>query len=168
MKIPMKHVILLILFLVVLCSFTSVVSANPLPVYRHPQSTFSGPTSGENADFTWILFAFIVDFFVDILIIYCGVILLERLRQLPNHHVYEISKIQFLGAVVFISLVGLASEWVLGGWIVGVGIALCVIFLSFVVMSRYLFGFTWRNSIGMGLFAIVVNIMVWMLFFVTG
>ena len=116
-------------------------------------------------DITWMLFAFVVDFFVDILIIYGGVILLERLHLLPNHHVYEISKIQFLGAVVFISLVGLSTEWIFGGWFLGVGIALCIIFLSFVVMSRYLFGFTWRNSISMGLFASVVNIFVWIFIF---
>lgn len=146
--------------------FSICVSANPLPVYPHPQPSFSGPVSGNVVSYPWILFAFIVDFFADLLIIYGGVLLLERFRLISNHRFFDIPRRILLVAVGIISLIGFTSEWIIGGWIWGFLLILILIFISFVFVSKYLFLFNMKNSIGMGCFATTVNLVVWIFIFV--
>ena len=82
-----------------------------------------------------------------------------------NRNVLDFSKKTFLFAVVIISMVGLLSELIFGAWIGGLIIALLLIFLSFVFVSRYILKISWANSYRMGLFAIIVNIAVWIVVF---
>jgi len=151
-------------FLVLLC-FTSGVVANPIPVQPHPQPGFPGFGSTLRVTSVWIGVIFIIDFFLDTLLLYTGVLLLERFHLLPYHQVFEMSKIKFFSAVFLISIVGLFSEWILGIWVWGLFVSLCFIFLSFFFVSRYVFRFTWMNAIRMGGFATIMNILAWVVFF---
>jgi len=154
---------LLIILVHVVCVFS--VTANPIPVYPDPEPVFLGPSNINTVPILWILFVFVIDFFIDILIVYAGIYLLDRDKLIMNRDVLDFSKKTFLFAVVIISMVGLLSELIFGAWIGGLIIALFLIFLSFVFVSRYILKISWANSYRMGLFAIIVNIAVWIVVF---
>ena len=154
---------LLIILVPVVCVFS--VTANPIPVYPDPEPVFLGQSNINTVPILWILFVFVIDFFVDILIVYAGIYLLDRNKLIMNRDVLDFSKKTFLFAVVIISMVGLLSELIFGAWIGGLIIALLLIFLSFVFVSRYILKISWANSYRMGLFAIIVNIAAWIVVF---
>ena len=154
---------LLVLLVPVVCVFS--VNANPIPVYPDPEPVFLGPSNIDTVPILWILFVFVIDLFVDILIVYAGIYLLDRNKLIMNGDILDFSKKTFLFAVVIISMVGLLSELIFGAWIGGLIIALLLIFLSFVFVSRYILKISWVNSYRMGLFAIIVNIVIWIVVF---
>ena len=154
---------LLIILISVVCIFS--VTANPIPVYPDPEPVLLGKTDVNTVPIVWILFVFAIDFFIDILIVYAGIYLLDRNTLIKNRDVLNFSKKTFLFAVVIISMIGLLSELIFGAWIGGLIIALFLIFLSFVFVSRYILKVSWTNSYRIGLFAIIVNIVVWIVVF---
>ena len=152
-----------ILLVPILCVLP--VLANPIPVYPDPEPVFSGPSNISTLPIAWILIVFVLDFFIDILIIYTGIYLLDKSNLIKNRNVLDFSKRTLLLAVVVISMVGLLSELIFGTWIGGLIFALFFIFLSFVFVSKYILKLSWANSYRIGFFAVIVNIVVWIVVF---
>jgi len=110
----------------------------------------------------WISGLFIIDFFLNLLILYGGLYLLERfkLSDFEDLHNFFQKKMMFLGACI-ITLAGLLSEMYLLSWVGGMLGVLIIVFLSYVLVSRYLLELQWANSIRIALIAVTVNIAVW-------
>jgi hypothetical protein len=151
--------------LLILCLPVALATGNPIPIYPDPEPVYTGPTRVSSLNTAWVATVFVIDFFIDILIIYGGVYLLYSFNLVRNRDVFNFSKKVFLSAVLIISIIGLISELLLGGWIGGVLLTLLFIFLSFVLVSKYLLRFSWGNSIRIGLFASLINIVVWIVIF---
>lgn len=149
----------LILFLPIF--FVTMSAGNPIPIYPDPEPVYYGSIGVSSLNIAWIAIVFIMDFFIDILIIYGGIYLLHRYNLVTIKNVFDFSKTTLLMSVFIISLVGLISELVLGAWIGGLLMALLFIFLSFVLVSKYLLKLSWINSLRMGLIALLINIIVW-------
>lgn len=155
-------IILLTLLFPVFCVITN---GNPIPVYPEPETVYSGSGDFSSLDMTWITIVFIIDFFIDILIIYSGIYLLDRFDMIKDRDVLDFPKRTLLLPVLFISLVGLFSELIFGAWMGGLLLALLFIFLSFVFVSKYFLKFGWANSFRMSMFALLINIIVWIVVF---
>ncbi len=153
----------LILFLPIF--FVTMSAGNPIPIYPDPEPVYYGSIGVSSLNIAWIAIVFIMDFFIDILIIYGGIYLLHRCNLVTIKNVFDFSKTTLLMSVFIISLVGLISELILGAWIGGLLIALLFIFLSFVLVSKYLLKLSWINSLRMGLIALLINIIVWIAVF---
>lgn len=149
----------LILFLPIF--FVIISAGNPIPIYPDPELVYYGSSGVGNLDIAWIVTVLIIDFFIDFLIIYGGIYLLHRYNLITIKNAFDFSKMTLLLSVFIISLVGLISELILGPWIGGFLVALLFIFLSFVLVSKYLLKLNWANSLRMGLIALLVNIVVW-------
>jgi hypothetical protein len=141
--------------------FVIISTGNPIPIYSDPELVYFGSSGVSNLDIWWIVIVAIIDFFIDFLIIYGGIYLLHRYNLITIKNAFDFSKITLLLSVFIISLVGLTSELILGPWIGGFLIALLFIFLSFVLVSKYLLKLNWANSLRLGLIALLVNIAVW-------
>jgi len=153
----------LILFLPIF--FVTMSAGNPIPIYPDPEPVYYGSIGVSSLNIAWIAIVFIMDFFINILIIYGGIYLLHRYNLVTIKNVFDFSKTTLLMSVFIISLVGLISELILGAWIGGLLIALLFIFLSFVLVSKYLLKLSWINSLRMGLIALLINIIVWIAVF---
>ena len=153
----------LILFLPIF--FVTMSAGNPIPIYPDPEPVYYGSIGVSSLNIAWIAIVFIMDFFIDILIIYGGIYLLHRYNLVTIKNVFDFSKATLLMSVFIISLVGLISELILGPWIGGLLMALLFIFLSFVLVSKYLLKLSWINSLRMGLIALLINIIVWIAVF---
>ena len=153
----------LILFLPIF--FVIMSAGNPIPVYPDPEPVYYDSIGVSSLNIAWIAIVFIMDFFINILIIYGGIYLLHRYNLVTIKYVFDFSKTTLLMSVFIISLVGLISELFLGPWIGGLLIALLFISLSFVLVSKYLLKLSWINSIRMGLIALLINIIVWIAVF---
>lgn len=153
----------LILFLPIF--FVTMSAGNPIPIYPDPEPVYYGSIGVSSLNIAWIAIIFIMDFFINILIIYGGIYLLHRYNLVTIKNVFDFSKTTLLMSVFIISLVGLISELILGAWIGGLLIALLFIFLSFVLVSKYLLKLSWINSLRMGLIALLINIIVWIAVF---
>ena len=149
----------LILFLPIF--FVTMSAGNPIPIYPDPEQIDYDSIGVSSLNIAWIAIVFIMDFFLNILIIYGGIYLLHRYNLVTIKNVFDFSKTTLLMSVFIISLVGLISELILGAWMVGLLIALLFIFLSFVLVSKYLLKLSWINSLRMGLIALLINIIVW-------
>ena len=141
--------------------FVTMSAGNPIPIYPDPEPVYYGSNGVSSLNIAWIAIVFIMDFFIDILIIYGGIYLLHRYNLVTIKNAFDFSKTTLLLSVFIISLVGLISELILGAWIGGLLIALLFIFLSFVLVSKYLLRLSWVNSLRMGLIALLINIVVW-------
>lgn len=153
----------LILFLPIF--FVTMSAGNPIPIYPDPEPVYYGSIGVSSLNIVWIAIVFIMDFFINILIIYGGIYLLHRYNLVTIKNVFDFSKTTLLLSVLIISLVGLISELILGAWIGGLLMALLFIFLSFVLVSKYLLKLSWINSLRMGLIALLINIIVWIAVF---
>ena len=153
----------LILFLSIF--FVTMSAGNPIPIYLDPEPVYYGSNGVSSLNIAWIAIVFIMDFFIDVLIIYGGIYLLHRYNLVTIKNAFDFSKTTLLLSVFIISLVGLISELILGPWIGGLLIALLFIFLSFVLVSKYLLKLNWANSFRMGLIALLINIVVWIAIF---
>ena len=161
---------LILLFLVAVClQFVSVGLSNPIPVYPDPQPDYHPPAvviSSNPFFMYWLLFAFLLDFACDILIMYAGLYILDKTQESQNRLYFEdFSRLYFAGAVFLISLVGIVTELILGMWIGGLLIILGIVFLSFYGVSKKLFRLSMNHSIFMGMFAVLINSIIWMIIF---
>jgi hypothetical protein len=113
----------------------------------------------------WLGLIFLINFCIDILILYFGLMILDRFKVLPEGYVISLTKGLFFGSVAVISSLGLGVEYVLGSWIGGLIIAALVIFLSFVFVGHFLLRLSGVNSVRMGFFALMNNIVIWTIFY---
>jgi len=143
----------------------ATISGNPIPVYPDPEPNYQGSVSLNSLNLIWIFAVFLFDFFIDVLIVYGGILLLNRFDLINNKYIFDFSKLKFFLAVFIIAIIGLISELILGPWIFGFIIALIFIFASFVFVSKYLLNLDWTNGIRLGVFALIINIMFWILIF---
>ena len=140
--------------------------ANPIPVYPDPEPTLISYSGGsESFPFVWILLIFIINFCVDVLILYGGLLLLDRLRAIPEEYVLSLSKSRLFTAVGLISLTGVVVEYILGSWVGGLLLAAIVILGSFVFVGNWLLSLSWPNSFRLGGFALLINIVLWIVFY---
>ncbi len=149
----------------VLLSFTIICSANPIPVYPNPEPTLISGGTSESFPGLWLVFIFIINFCVDILILYGGLLVLERFEVLPEEYVFNLSKTVFFVAVGLISLTGLLVEYFLGAWFGGLLLAALIILCSFVFVGKWLLNLVWANSVRLGAFALTINIIMWIIFY---
>jgi hypothetical protein len=155
----------LMLFLV-LFSFQGGVVANPIPIEPHPETDLQSVPHGQGITTGWIIAVFIIDFFLDTLLVYAGVLLLGRFNLLLPQQVFAMPKTTFFLAIFLISLVGFSSEWILGTTFWSLFVIVCLVLLSFFIAARYLFKFTWSNALYLGGFASFINLLVWIMLFV--
>ena len=149
--------------LLLLLCFKANVVANPIPIEPHPETGLPGIPHGPGITTGWIIAVFIIDFFLDTLLVYTGVLLLGRFNLLSPQQVFAIPKTTFFSAIFLIGLVGFSSEWILGTTIWALFVILWFVLLSFAVATRYLFTFTWSNALYLGGFASIINLLVWIL-----
>jgi hypothetical protein len=135
----------------------SAVLGNPIPVYPeqgHPEISLNIP---------WVATVFSLNFFINVLIIYSGIYLLFIFKALKE---YNFPTGIILKAALLISLVGLISELLLGSGL-GLLLVLTFVFLSFLLLSKYLLKLSWKNGYRIALFALSINIIVWIFVFLT-
>jgi hypothetical protein len=156
---PVIVIIFLFTLLITICS------GNPIPVYFDPEPTSTQISSDNIVTLVWIALVFIIDFFLDILIIYGGIYLLDRNNLITNTSEIYISKSKLFSSVIIISLVGLMSELIFWTWFGGVFLSLLFIFLSFGFASKYILKLSITNSIRMGVIGLIINIGVWIVIF---
>jgi len=142
-----------------------IINGNPIPVYPKPESTYSGSSSLNNLNFAWILGVFAIDFFLDILIVYGGIILLFQFNLISNKDIFNFSKKMFFLSILIISIIGIITELILGPWIWGFVLALFFIFLSFLIITKYFLNLEWINGARMGIIAVIINIIFWIVIF---
>jgi hypothetical protein len=142
------------------------VSGNPIPVYLDPEPVYQEPgAAASSIDIYWLVPVFVIDFWMNVFVLYGGGLLLVCHCHRIGY-VLDFSRGVFLVSVFFISLVGLLAEGFLGGWIGGLFLSLIFIFLSIIVVSRWLLRLDWVNSVIMGLFALFINVLVWTFFII--
>lgn len=156
---PIIVIFFLFTLLIIICS------GNPIPVYFDPEPTSTQISSDNIVTLVWIALVFIIDFFLDILIIYGGIYLLDRNNLITNTSEIYISKSKLFLSVIIISLVGLMSELIFWTWFGGVFLSLLFIFLSFGFVSKYILKLSITNSIRMGVIGLIINIGVWIVIF---
>ena len=149
----------------VFVSLSIICSANPIPVYPNLEPTLVSGGTSESFPGLWLGFIFIINFCVDILILYGGLLVLDRFQVLPEEYVFNLSKIVFFVAVGLISITGLVVEYFLGAWFGGLLLAALVILCSFIFVGRWLLKLSWGNSIRLGVFALTINIIMWIIFY---
>ena len=146
--------------------FSMCVVANPIPVYPDPEPTLISYSGGsEPFPFVWIVLIFVINFCVDVLILYGGLLLLDRFRVIPEEYVLSLSKSRLFTAVGLISFTGVVVEYILGSWIGGLLLAALVIMGSFVFVGNWLLNLSWPNSFRLGGFALLINIVLWIIFY---
>jgi hypothetical protein len=145
--------------------FVFSVAGNPIPVYPDPKPVMQGFNTVDGYNIYWIVLVFIVDFFLNLLILYGAVYLLDRYNLLDTPWITGFKTKKLLLGAFIVSLIGLFSEVLLGIWIGGLLMVLILVLLSFSLVSRYLFEFRWVNCLRIGLIAITVNIVVWLIVF---
>jgi len=153
------------LFLLLCCVALNGV-ANPIPIEPHPGTNLPNIPHGESITIGWIIAVYIIDFFLDTLLMYAGVLLLGRFNVLSPQQVFAMPKTTFFLAVFLISLVGFSAEWLLGASALGLFLILWVVVVSFMSTARYLLKFAWVNALYLGVFAAIVNLCVWILLFI--
>lgn len=154
--------ILSILFLFI---FTFAVIGNPIPVFPDPDVISIGFENIESVNLIWMIFVFLVDFCINIFIVYGGIFLLYYFGQIKHEDVFDFSKIIFLISILIISIVGIGSELIFGTWLIGLVFALITIFISYIMVMKYLLKFSWLNCFLMGFFALIINIFFWLVIF---
>jgi hypothetical protein len=149
--------------LLLLLCFKANVVANPIPIEPHPETDIPSIPHGLGITTGWIIAIFILDFFLDILLLYAGVLLLGRLNLLSPQQVFAMPKTTFFSAIFLISLVGFSSEWILGTTLWALFVILWFVLFSFAIVARYLFKFKWSNALYLGGFASIINLLVWIM-----
>jgi hypothetical protein len=138
------------------------VYPDPKPEYHLPMHIAESSSSF----YLWLVFVFLLDFSIDIIIMYGGLFLLDKMSGSQKVLIFEeFSRGYFIGSVLLISLIGLLSELMLGMWTGGVLIALGTIFLSYYFVSKKLFHLLTKQSIILGIFAIIINGVAWAIIF---
>ncbi len=161
-----RYHIYLLLTVIILFSCLSCKSyANPIPVYPEPKKEIVGSSDVQNVDSFWIILIFVIDFCFNILIVYSAIYLLYFSKVLTKEDVFLFSKYKVLLAVAAISLIGIIVELIFAGFLGGLLIALILIFTSYVLISKHFLQFTGCNAIRVGLYAVLINIIMWAIIF---
>ncbi|MBU0498093.1 MAG: hypothetical protein KKC68_08065 [Candidatus Thermoplasmatota archaeon] len=139
---------------------------NPIPVYPSPDPELFSPTqTSQPFLMVWIFLIFIINVGVDILILYSGLLLLDRFSALPTDYVLHLSKTTFLLAVILISIIGISVEMVLGAWLGGLFLAAVLIWFSFLSVGWFILHLQLSNGLRLATYALLINIVVWTVFY---
>lgn len=139
---------------------------NPIPVYPSPDPDLFSPAQvSQPFPLIWIFLIFLLNVGVDILILYSGLLLLDRFSLFPEEYVMHLSKTTFLLAVSMISLIGISVELVLGAWLGGLVLAAIIIWSSFLVVGGMILHLTISNGLRLATYALLINIVVWTVFY---
>jgi len=163
-----QNFILISLTFFICILFIPLISSNPIPVFPNPEPSYVSPityTSSSEAFSFIILFVFLLDFAANILIMYFCFILLEKSKLLSIKKFQKISRYQIILTAGIISVFGILSEILLGTWIMGLGIILCVVFVSYYVFCSYFFHLLKKTAIYFSIIAVLINIGTWSLYF---
>lgn len=158
-----RHVSILAFITLFQAIFTIMVIGNPIPVY--PESVSIGLENASSLNIVWIMLVLSIDFCINIFIVYGGIYLLHYLEWITNEDIFVFSKKVFLTSLLVISLVGLSSELIFGTQIIGLLLALFTIFMSYVLVAKYLLKLGWINGLLLALFALFVNVVFWLIIF---
>jgi hypothetical protein len=142
-----------------------MVIGNPIPVYPDSESVSIGLENIGSLNVFWVALVFMIDFCINIFIVYSGIYLLYYLGRIINEDIFDFSKKIFLTSLLVISLVGLFSELIFGTLFLGLLMALLTIFISYVIVAKSLLKFDWTNSFLLALFALFLNIIFWLVIF---
>jgi hypothetical protein len=151
--------------LFVLICFTTV-SANPIPVYPHPQPISHGlepPTSDH--DLILLVLIYIIDFTLDLLILYGTLLLFEKRYLLDMMEIFSFRTKKVVASTVIVSLIGFFSEILLGNSIGGLCIVLVLVFVSFALIAFYILKLDRLNALRLGVIATIINILLWLVIF---
>ncbi|MCK4347397.1 MAG: hypothetical protein KAW47_02155 [Thermoplasmatales archaeon] len=145
--------------------FIIMVIGNPIPVYPDLESASVGLENASSLNVVWVVLVFLIDFCINIFIVYAGMYLLHCFGRITNEDIFIFSKKIFLTSLLVISLVGLSSELIFGTQIIGLLLALFTIFMSYVLVAKYLLKLEWINGFLLALFALFVNVVFWLIIF---
>jgi len=160
-----RFISILVFLTVFLTIFSVIVIGNPIPVYPNPESVSIGLENIGSLNVLWVALVFMIDFCINIFIVYSGIYMLYYLGRITNEYIFDFSKKIFLVSLLIISIVGLFSELIFGTLFLGLLMALFTIFISYLIVAKYLFKFDWTNSFLLALFALFVNIIFWLVIF---
>ena len=160
-----RFISILVFPTIFLTIFSVMVIGNPIPVYLDIESVSMGLENIGSLNVFWIALVFMIDFCINIFIVYSGIYLLYYLGRITNEDIFDFSKKIFLTSLLVISLVGLFSELIFGTLFLGLLMALFTIFISYVIVAKSLLKFDWTNSFLLALFALFVNIIFWLVIF---
>ena len=145
--------------------FTIMAIGNPIPVYPDLESASVGLENASSLNVVWVVLVFLIDFCINIFIVYGGMYLLHCFGRITNEDIFIFSKKIFLTSLLVISLVGLSSELIFGTQIIGLLLTLFTIFMSYVLVAKYLLKLGWINGFILALFALFVNVVFWLIIF---
>ena len=160
-----RFISILVFPTIFLTIFSVMVIGNPIPVYPDIESVSIGLENIGSLNVFWIALVFMIDFCINIFIVYSGIYLLYYLGRIINEDIFDFPKKIFLTSLLVISLVGLFSEMIFGTLFLGLLMALLTIFISYVIVAKSLLKFDWTNSFLLALFALFVNIIFWLVIF---
>ena len=160
-----RYVSILTFFMFFQIIYSIITIGNPIPVYPDPGTVYTGFENVGSLNFTWIVLIFLIDFSINILIVYSGIYLLHYFKRITDDDIFAFSKKIFLVSLLIISMVGLFSELIFGTWFIGLLLTLLSIFISYILVSNYLLNLGWTNSILIALFALFVNLVFWFVIF---
>jgi len=148
---------------ITLCSY--IVLGNPIPVNPDPTPVLVGVDTSAVVEPVWIGLIFVIDFFFNLLILYGALYILDRFSALFEEKNFTYSTRNIISAALLISIVGIVSEVFLGGWYGGLLIVLFIVFLSYMLVSRFIFHINLVGRIRIGCIALIVNFFVWLVVF---
>ncbi len=160
---PINPVYLLVLLGLTFC-FS--VSANPIPATPN-DTVVTQHFSSFSQSMTIIIFPliFIIDFILDLLILYGALVLLNQSNLLDMFEVFSFRTRRILLSALLVSIIGFVAEVLLGSWRVGLLVVLVMVFCSFSLVSYYLLYLDKKNALRVGFIAIVVNSITWLVLF---
>ena len=160
-----RFISILVFPTIFLTIFSVMVIGNPIPVYPDIESVSIGLENIGSLNIFWIALVFMIDFCINIFIVYSGIYLLYYLGRIIKEDIFDFPKKIFLTSLLVTSLVGLFSELIFGTLFLGLLMALFTIFISYVIVAKSLLKFDWTNSFLLALFALFVNIIFWLVIF---
>ena len=160
-----RYAFILVFLLFFQAIFTILTIGNPITVYPDPGTVSTGVGTLSSLNIIWIILVFLMDFCINIFIVYGGIHLLHYIGKIKNEDIFIFSKKVFLGSLLIISIVGLSSELIFGTHIVGLLLALFSIFISYILVTKYLLKLSWTNGFLLAIFALFINIIFWLVIF---
>ena len=157
------------IFLFIYLLFKTITCiANPIPVFPDPQPDYISPVAQLSSDQgirNMIPFVFLIDFALNLFIIYIGFIVLIKIRQYSIDEFNTLSRYQFLITAIIISIIGITLEIILGTWIIGLFIIIIIVILSYYITCIKIFNITKKNGSLIALLAGIINTVSWFLFY---
>jgi hypothetical protein len=151
----------------IIFSISTIVGGNPIPVYPDPEFLISGTPGSYDVSINplWITIVFVFNFALNLLIFYAGLYIIFHFHKIDEKYFSNFSRYQIILAVFLISIIGLITEFFFGTWIGGLFLVLVLVFISYVLVSKYILGLNFNNSTYLGLFATGINIVSWIVLF---